>query len=66
MKQSIKKTNQSAKILKNYTECRIREFNSNNNLLHTRHVLISIYNKYKASNYKNALNHTKDQIAWFS
>jgi len=51
MKQSIKKTNQSAKILVNYVEYRIREFNSNNNLLHTRHVSISIYNKYKASDY---------------
>jgi len=51
MKQSTKKTNQSAKILENYAECRIREFNSNNNLLHTRHVPINIYNKYKASDY---------------
>ena len=51
MKQSIKKTNQSAKILENYAECRIRKFNSNNNLLHTRLVPISIYNKYKASDY---------------
>jgi len=51
MKQSIKKTNQSAKILENYAECKICEFNSNNNLLHTRLVLISIYNKYKASDY---------------
>jgi len=60
MKQSINKTNQSAKILENNAECRIRKFNSNNNLLHTRHVPINIYNKYKV------LNHTKDQIAWFS
>jgi len=51
MKQSIKKTNQSAKILENYAECRIREFNSNNNLLHTRLVPNSIYNKYKALDY---------------
>ena len=51
MKQSIKKTNQSAKILENYAECRIRKFNSNNNLLHTRIVSINIYNKYKASDY---------------
>jgi len=51
MKQSIKKINQLAKILENYVECRIREFNSNTNLLHTRLVPISIYNKYEASNY---------------
>ena len=51
MKQTIKNTDQLAKILKNYVECRIRKFNSNNNLLHTRYVPISIYNKYKASNY---------------
>jgi len=51
MKQLIKKTNESAKILQNYAECRIRKFNSNNNLLHTRLVPISIYNKYKASDY---------------
>jgi len=51
MKQSIKKTNQSAKILKIYVECRIRKFNSNNNLLHTRLVSNSIYNKYIASYY---------------
>jgi len=51
MKQSIKKTNQSAKILENYAEYRICEFNSNNNLLHIRHVPINIDNKYKASNY---------------
>jgi len=47
MKQSIKNTNQSAKIVENYAECRIREFNSNN----TRHVPICIYNKYKDSDY---------------
>jgi len=51
MKQSIKNTNQLAKILENYAECRIHEFNSNNNLLHTTHVPISIYNKYKALDY---------------
>ena len=51
MKQSIKKTNQSAKILENYAECRIHELNLNNNLLHTRHVPINIYNKYKALDY---------------
>ena len=51
MKQTNKKTNQSTKILENYAECRIHEFNSNNNLLHTRLVPISIYNKYKASDY---------------
>jgi len=44
MKQSIKKTNQSAKILENYVECRIRKFNSNNNLLHIRLVPININN----------------------
>jgi len=51
MKQLIKKANQSAKILENYAKCKICEFNSNNNLLHTRLVPISIYNKYKALNY---------------
>jgi len=51
MKQLIKKAIQSAKTLENYAECRICEFNSNNNLLYTRHVPISIYNKYKASYY---------------
>ena len=51
MKESIKKINQLAKILENYAKYRIREFISNNNLLHTRHVSISIYNKYKASDY---------------
>ena len=66
MKQSIKNAIQSTKILENYAECSICEFNSNNNLLYTRHVPINIYNKYKASDYTNALNHTKDQIAWFS
>jgi len=49
MKQSIKKTNQLAKILEIYAECRIRKFNLNSNLLHTRLVPNSIYNKYKAS-----------------
>ena len=49
MKQSIKKAIQSTKILDNYAECRICEFNSNSNLLYTRHVPISIYNKYKVS-----------------
>ena len=51
MKQSIKNTKQSAKILENYVEYRIFKFNSNNNLLQPRHVPISIYNKYKASDY---------------
>jgi len=51
MKQSIKKTNQPAKILEIYAECRIRKFNSNNNLLHTRLVPNSIFNKYTASYY---------------
>jgi len=36
MKQLIKISNQSAKILEIYAECRIRKFNSNNKLLHTR------------------------------
>jgi len=48
---SIKKTNQSAKILEIYAEFRIRKFNSNNNLLHKRLVPMNIYNKYKASDY---------------
>jgi len=51
MKQSIKKSNQSAKILEIYAKCKIPKFNSNNNLLHTRLVPISIYNKYKALDY---------------
>jgi len=51
MKQSIKKTNQLAKILENYVEFRIRKSNSNNNLLHTRLVPIIIFNKYTASDY---------------
>jgi len=51
MKQSIKKTNQSAKIVELYAKCRIRKLNSKNNLLHTRLVPNSIYNKYKASDY---------------
>jgi len=36
MNQLIKISEQSAKILKNYAECRIRRFQSNNKLLHTR------------------------------
>jgi len=51
MKQSIKNAIQSAKLLENYAECGICEFNSNSNPLHTRHVPISIYNKYKVSYY---------------
>jgi len=51
MKESIKKTNQSAKILEIYAECRFHKFNSNNNLLHTRLVPISIFNMYTTSDY---------------
>jgi len=51
MKQSSKKTIQSTKILEIYAECTIHKFNSNNNLLHTRLVPISICNKYKALDY---------------
>jgi len=51
MKQSIKKTNQSAKILKIYAKCLIHRFNSNNNLLHTRLIPINIFNKYTTSDY---------------
>jgi len=51
MKQSIKKTNQSAKTVEIYAECSIRKFNSNNNLLHTRLVPINIFNKYTISDY---------------
>ena len=51
MKQSIKKTNQSAKILEIYAEFKIHRFNSNNNLLHTRLVPINIFNKYTTSDY---------------
>jgi len=42
MKQTIKISNQSAKILGIDAECRIRKFNSNNKLLHTRLVPINI------------------------
>jgi len=51
MKQLIKKTNQLAKILEIYVECRISKFNSNNNFLHTRLVPINIFNKYTTSYY---------------
>jgi len=51
MKQSIKKTNQSAKILGIYTEYKIRGFNSNNNILHTKLVPINISNYYMALDY---------------
>jgi len=51
MKQTIKISNQSAKILGIYAECRIRIFNSNNKLLDTRLVPINIYNKYTTSDY---------------
>jgi len=49
MKQSIKISNQSAKILGIYVECRIHRFNSNNKLLHTRLVPNNISNKYTTS-----------------
>jgi len=51
MKQSIKMTNESAKILGIYAKYRIRRFNSNINLLHTRLVLINIFNYYTVSDY---------------
>ena len=53
MKQLIKKTNQSAKILELeiYVECRICRLNSNNNLLHTRLISINISNYYTTSDY---------------
>jgi len=51
MKQSIKMTNQSAKILGIYAECKTRKFNSNKNLLHTRLVPINISNNYTTSDY---------------
>jgi len=51
MKQTIKISNQSAKILGIDAECRIRKFNSNNKLLHTRLVPINISNRYATSDY---------------
>jgi len=48
----IKISNQSAKILRNYTECRIRRFNSNNKLLRTRLFPINILNRYASSDYR--------------
>ena len=42
MKQLIKQTNQSAKILEIYVEYIIHRFNSNNNLLHTKLVPINV------------------------
>jgi len=54
MKQSIKKTNQSVKILGIYAEYKIHIFNSNNNLLHTRLVPINIFNYYTVSYYTRA------------
>jgi len=51
MKQSIKISNQSAKILGIYTKCRIHRFNSNNKLLHTRLVPSNTFNKYTTSDY---------------
>jgi len=51
MKQSITISNQLATILGIYAECRIRIFNTNNKLLHTRLVLINIYNRYATSDY---------------
>jgi len=73
IKQSIKKTNQSIKIpqisiyMQDLFQTTIRKFNSNNIILHARLVPISIYNKCTTSDYiRTHLNHTKDQIAWFS
>jgi len=51
MKQSIKISNQSAKMLGIYAKCRIHKFNLDNKLLHTRLVLINISNKYATSDY---------------
>jgi len=51
MKQSIKMTNQSAKILGIYAVDIIHRFNSKNNILHTRLVSINISNYYTASDY---------------
>jgi len=51
MKQLIKISNQLAKILGIYTECKIHIFNSNNKLLHTRLVPINILNIYASSDY---------------
>jgi len=51
MKQSIKISNQSAKIQGIYAECRIHRFNSNIKLLHKRLVPKNISNKYTTSYY---------------
>jgi len=51
MKQSIKKTNKSDIILEIYAEYKIRIFNLNNNLLHTRLISINISNKYTTLDY---------------
>jgi len=51
MNQLIKISNESAKILRNYAEYKIRIFKSNNKLLHTRLVLIIIPNKYASLDY---------------
>jgi len=51
MNQLIKISKQSAKVLRNYAECRIHKFYLNNKLLHTRLVSNNISNKYALSDY---------------
>jgi len=45
MKQLITISNQLAKILEIYAECKIRKFNINNKLFHARLVPINISNR---------------------
>jgi len=51
MNQLIKISKQSAKILENYAECRIRESPLNNMLSHTRFIPNSISKHITLSNY---------------
>jgi len=51
MNQLIKISNQTAKILGIYAECRICRFSSKNNLLHTRLIPINISKMYTTSDY---------------
>ena len=52
MNQLIKISNQSAKFLGNYAECKICRFNSNNKLLHARLVPKDISNRYALSDHR--------------
>jgi len=62
----IKISKQSAKIQRNYVECRFNEFHSNNILSHTRFILDSISNNVTLSNYtKTHLSTTKNDLLGF-